>query len=80
MVVGDDEGCVRFRAPYLDSGPVSAYGVTFLRRRRRWRFAAGGGKTEEGPGMMGVTCGSTPRTWIPACAGKTVWRVAVGGG
>ena len=20
------------------------------------------------------------RTWIPACAGKTVWRVAVGGG
>ena len=22
-------------------------------------------------GMMGVTCGSTPRTWVPACAGKT---------
>ena len=34
----------------------------------------------EGPGMMGVTCGSTPHAWVPVCAGKTVWRVAEGGG
>ena len=36
---GDDGGYVRIHAPHLDSGPVSAYGVTFLRRkdgRRGW--------------------------------------------
>ena len=31
-------------------------------------------------GMMGVTCGSTPRTWIPACAGKTEGGVGDDGG
>ena len=30
--VWDDGGYVRFHAPHLDSGPVSGYGVTFLRR------------------------------------------------
>ena len=29
--VGDDGGCVGLHAPHLGSGPVSGYGVTFLR-------------------------------------------------
>ena len=28
-------------------------------------------------GMMGVTCGSTPRTWVPAFAGKTIGGLVV---
>ena len=31
--VGDDGGYVRIHAPHLDSGPVSGYGVAFLRRK-----------------------------------------------
>ena len=32
-------------------------------------------KDEGGSEMTGVACGSTPRTWVPAFAGKTVGGV-----
>ena len=43
-------------------------------------FRIKSGTTGERSEMTGVTCGSTPRTWVPACAGKTVGGVGDDGG
>ena len=40
-------------------------------RPRAPGFRIKSGKTEERSEMTGVSCGSTPRTWVPAFAGKT---------
>ena len=37
-------------------------------------------RRKEGSGMTGVAWGSTPRTWVPACAGKTEGGVGDEGG
>ena len=44
--MGNDGGYVRSHAPHLGSGPVSAYGVTFLRRKD-----GGGGRVALTPAL-----------------------------